>query len=201
METSTSFWKPQPDVKTHDLQPLLSYNLPSECCLKMVHELGRGSRVLMLFRRKLWGSRNVLRTLNIHLTLHQYVGHPVFLTANVKATTRPVHSSSPFLSVKCLRRPSGYVTSWAKRTTCPRRRSSPRWTLCSEKETSWSGRSLPGGGRSHRHSTVTVCSYIPAARVFVQLITSISFLLCSPLDTSDWYKCRFKKKKKKLKCK
>lgn len=62
-------------------------------------------------------------------------------------------SQTIFHSIKCLRQQSGSVTSWVKKMTCPRRRSSLRWTRCSERETSWSGRSLPGGGlHSHTHS-------------------------------------------------
>lgn len=48
---------------------------------------------------------------------------------------------------QCRRRPNVCATSSARTMTCPRPRSSPRWTLCSGRETSWSGRSRPGGLR------------------------------------------------------
>ena len=45
---------------------------------------------------------------------------------------------------QCPLQRNGCATSWGRRMTCPPPHSSPRWTHCSTKEMSWSGRSPPG---------------------------------------------------------
>lgn len=90
--------------------------------------------------------------------------------------------STLFHSTKCLRQQSDSVTSGVKTMTCPRQRSSLRWTLYSEKEMSWSGKSLPGGwlhSQTHAH-------WVMPLMFFLLQVALGSFSLCVLLPSGGW---------------
>lgn len=125
----------------------------SRHCQPSQHRIKYTQWVSLLFLLNFWAHILSLRVV-LHCTaLFIYEGHLILLSDWVKSKQASFQSLLFLFISQCPQQQSDCATFWGMmRKPCPHPLSSPRWTRCNTRATSWSGENQLGR-KTYKHST------------------------------------------------